>query len=231
MPKLLILFVMLTLNVVWAQTAESPLDDNAHRFSGRISRLNGKARLARIRTDANNVKFFNRRDRVEFWNDSYPEQRCMAMIEGRTNDYLLIKIPQYDSCIRRVHFTTGTVLNFESSDLKQTVKIARELVEILLKKRLAIRAKKDRLQRLLDGHVEKQDAVNQRYEMLRQKLEIEWQKELAALEEDKARAFKDFKFAEADLNAIDTKLEAYRIENHNLKLDRWSLDPALYIKK
>jgi hypothetical protein len=68
-------------------------------------------------------------------------------------------------------------------------------------------------------------------EILRQKLEIEWQKELALLEEDKARTYAEFKNSEARLNEIETKLEAYRIEDHNLKLDRWSLDPALYIRK
>ena len=94
-----------------------------------------------------------------------------------------------------------------------------------------MKAKKDRHQKELTGHVEKVDGVNKRYEILRQKLEIEWQKELSALEEDKSRSFTEFKNSEARLNEIDTKLETYRVEDHNLKLDRWSLDPALYIKK
>jgi hypothetical protein len=216
---------------LWAQTPESFKDEKAFRFSGRISRLNSQAKLARIRTDFSNIKFLNRKDRVEFWNESYPDKRCTATVEGRTNDYLLLKIPDFDNCIRQVHFTTGSYINFESPDLERTVVLARELIEILLKKRLAMRAKKERSQRELDGYVEKVAAVNKRYEVLRQKLEIEWQKELGALSEDKARAFSEFKSSEARLNEIDSKLEAYRIEDHNLKLDRWSLDPALYIKK
>lgn len=233
MPKLLILIMISWISCAFAQSLsnESILDENASKFSGRISRLNPKARLARIRTDFANIKFLNRKDRVEFWNETYPDQRCVALVEGRTNDYILIKIPQYEMCIRKVHFTTGTYLHFNSPDLKQTVSQAKELVEILLKKRLAMKAKKDRNQKDLDGHIEKVDSVNKRYEILRQKLEIEWQKELASLEEDKAKTFTEYKESEARLNEIDTKLEAYRIEDHNLKLDRWSLDPALYIKK
>lgn len=232
MPKVLItLIILLSVGFVLAQTLEAPNDENSNQFSGRISRLNPSARLARIRTDFANIKFLNRRDRVEFWNESYPHQRCVAQVEGRTNDYLLLRIPEYESCIRKVHFTTGTHLNFESADLKKTVVLAKELVGILLKKRLAMKAKKERHQRDLDGHVEKVETVNKRYEILRQKLEIEWQKELASLEEDKAKTFTEFKSAEARLNEIDLKLEAYRVEDHNLKLDRWSLDPALYIKK
>ncbi len=209
----------------------SPEDENARFFSGRVSRTNQVAKLIRIRTDFANIKFLNRRDRIEFFNEQYPAFRCRGFIEGRTNDYLLVKIPEFEACLRSVHFTTGSYLRFESGDLNQSVDLAREVVGILQKKRLAMQAKKNRHQRDLDGHVDRVDTVNKRFEILRQKLEIEWQKELALLEEDKARTYAEFKNSEARLNEIDTKLEAYRIEDHNLKLDRWSLDPALYIRK
>jgi hypothetical protein len=232
MPNLLLIFMILFSTCLgWSQSNEKKQDEDGTIFSGRISRLNGPAKLARIRTDFANIKFLNRKDRVEFWNETYPERRCLALIEGRTNDYFLIRIPQYDTCIRKVHFTSGTYLHFESPDLENSIKIAKELIEILLKKRLAMNAKKTRHQRELDGYVEKVDVVNKRYEILRQKLEIEWQKELASVEEDKAVSFTEFKSSEARVNEIDTKIETYRVEDHNLKLDRWSLDPALYIRK
>lgn len=232
MAKLLTSFILfMIMGPLWAQSVESAKDEYGNHFAGTISRMNAEAKLIRIRTDFANIKFLNRKDRIEFWNESYPATRCLALIEGRTNDYLLVRIPEYANCIRKVHFTTGSYLHFQSVDLGETVKLAREVVEILLKKRLAMSAKKERHQKDLDGHVEKVDVVNKRYEVLRQKLEIEWQKELANLEEDKAKTFTEFKNSEARLNEIDTKLEAYRIEDHNLKLDRWSLDPSLYFKK
>lgn len=231
MGKLLILFIIFNALSLFAQSSESDKHEFGSHFTGLISRMNPAGRLIRVRTDFNNIKFFNRKDRIEFWSDSYPEKKCDGLIEGRTNDYILIKVSQYESCIRKVHFTTGSFLHFESPDLAETVKIAVELVEVLQKKRLAMQVKKERHQKELTGHIEKVDAVNKRYEILRQKLEIEWQKELSALEEDKAHIFMEFKNSEARLNEIDTKLESYRIEDHNLKLDRWSLDPALYIKK
>ncbi len=211
--------------------AISPEDENSRFFSGRISRTNTVAKLIRVRTDFGNIKFLNRGDRIEFWNENYVAFRCRGFVEGRTNDYLLIRLPDMDGCIRNVHFTTGSYLHFESPDLNKSVDLAKDVVSILQKKRLAMQAKKNRHQRDLDGHVDRVDTVNKRYEILRQKLEIEWQKELASLEEDKARTYAEFKNSEARLNEIDTKLEAYRIEDHNLKLDRWSLDPALYIRK
>jgi hypothetical protein len=216
---------------VFGQTLESSKDEMGSHFTGRISRINKIAKLARVRTDFPNIKFLNRKDRVEFWDESYPSNKCSAIVEGRTNDYLLLRIPDYSRCIRLVHFTTGSYLHFDSRDLKQTLVLARELAEILLKKRLAMRAKKERHQKDLDTYVERVNIVNKRYEVLRQKLELEWQKELAAMEEDKAVTFADYKNAEARLNEIDSKLEAYRVEDNNLKLDRWSLDPALYIRK
>jgi len=231
MAKLLILFIILSSDFAISQSVESKTDEDRYLFGGRISRLNSSARLARIRTDFANIKFLNRKDRLDFWNETYPQQKCSASVEGRTNDYLLIKIPEFETCIRKVHFTTGTYLHFQSVDLRQTIVMAKELVEVLLKKRLALKARKDRNQKELDGHIEKVDAVNKRFETLRQKLEIEWQKEIADLEDDKAKTFTEFKESEARLNEIDSKLEAYRIEDHNLKLDRWSLDPALYYKK
>lgn len=232
MAKFLITFmIFIHASLGFTQSVESPKDEKGSHFTGRISRLNSKARLLRIRTDFENIKFLNRKDRVEYWNETYPDQRCVGLVEGRTNDYFLLKVPQFETCVLKVHFTTGSYLHFKSEDLEQTVKIAKELVEILLKKRLAMQAKKERHQRELSSHVEKVDTVNKRYEILRQKLEIEWQKELSLLEEDKARSFTEFKNTEARLNEIDTKLEAYRVEDHNLKLDRWSLDPALYIQK
>lgn len=231
MPIVLLMLFIFQIDLGRSRPLENPMDELGTHFTGRISRLSPVAKLMRIRTDFDNIKFLQHKDRVEFWNETYPDSRCISYVEGRTNDYLLLKVPFYDTCIRNVHFTTGSTLHFDSLDLAQNIKIARELIEILLKKRLAMQAKKVRLQKELTGHVEKVDAVNKRYEILRQKLEIEWQKELSLLEEDKAKAFTEFKNAEARVNEIDVKLEAYRVEDSNLNHDRWSLDPALYMQK
>jgi anion-transporting ArsA/GET3 family ATPase len=233
MPKHLIILTILLFSslAVFGQSLDLDQDEYRPIFSGRIARLNSKARLMRVRIESANIKFLNRKDRVDFWNETYPHQKCHAFVEGRTNDYILLRVPQFDTCILKVHFTTGTYLHFASEDYDQSLKMARELNEILQMKRLAMNAKKERHRRELDSFVEKVDAVNKRYEILRQKLEIEWQKELAAVEEDKSRSFAEFKQAEARLNEIDSKMESYRIEDPSLRVDRWSLDPALYIKK
>ena len=200
-------------------------------FPGRVSRLNAVAQLMRVRVDFKNAKFLNRADRLDFWNESYPNQRCVATVEARSNEYLLLRVPEYARCVKNVHLTTGSFLKFWGQDLENNLKTAHELVEILLKKRMAMLAKKRRHERDLEAHVERVEIINKRYEVLRQKLEAEWQRELAAQEEDRSNTLVAFKVAETRLNEVESKLESYRIHDSNFTVDRWSLDPDLYIHK
>jgi hypothetical protein len=196
-----------------------------------VSRLNEKAALARVKIDFENAKYLNKKDKVEFWSDTQPEKRCSSYIEGRSNEYILIKIPQYAECVGGVHITTGAYLHFYSPDMERNMKVGRELLDILLKKKMALDARKHRYQKKLDNYPERVDAVNKRYAVLRKKLELEWEKELSNLEEDKAFDYKNYQSTELRLSEIEHKLEKYKIGDHNMKEDRWSLDPKLYIKK
>ena len=83
----------------------------------------------------------------------------------------------------------------------------------------------------LQGHVERVNTVNARYQALRAKLEQEWQLELHALDEDRSFALKAYKDLERRRDEIDQKLEQYKLRDDNLTLDRWSLDSNLYFKK
>lgn len=200
-------------------------------FPGRVSRMNEVAELIRVRVEFKNAKFLNKADRIEFWTDSNPNNRCYAHLEARSPEYLLIKVPEYNNCIQKVQIAVGSYLFFWSKDLENNMKTAQELVEILMKKRMALAAKKRKHERNLEGHIERIEAINKRYEILRRKLEAELHSELQDLEEDKANQFVAFKQAESRLSEIESKLESYRIHDQNFTLDRWSLDPNLYIKK
>lgn len=200
-------------------------------FSGRIVKINKLAKLIRVKINFENSKYLNKRNRVEFWNASYPGKRCLSYLAGRTSDYLLIKIPNYKKCVRSIYFTTGSYIQMYSPDLESNLATAKELVDILLKKQTALQARAIRQKRNLEEYIEKVDVVNKRYEVLRQKLELEWQKELYDIEEDKSRTYQEFKQTELRLNELEFKLEQYRVRDQNLKEERWSLDPKLYYKK
>ncbi len=200
-------------------------------FSGRVSSINQTAGLIRIKVGFENFKYINYGDRIEFWTEMDPNRKCLASVQMRSEQYMLIKVTDYKDCVRKVAVTTGSYLLMYSSDLENSLMVGKELVKVLLKKRLALDARITKLKRELDIHPNKLEALNKRYEVLRQKLELEWFKELSALEEDKTKSFKDFKQTEARLNDLDHKLQVYKIKDENFTRDRWALDPELYLKK
>ncbi len=226
----LIFFVSLWSLSVVAKDSEAQLK-RLGIFSGRISRLNSEAGLMRIKIDFTNMKYLNKKDQVEFWDERGPEVKCRGFIVGKSNEYLLLKVPEFNYCKKFIFVTEGAYIKFFSQDLVNNIKMGRELVSILLKKRLALNGRLLNNQKELDRHIEKVNAVNLRYKVLRDKLEAEWREELANLEEDRLTAFRNYKDLEGRILDLDNKLEKYRIEDKNLKKDRWALDPRLYYPK
>jgi len=200
-------------------------------FSARISRVNDKASLLRLKVDFANMKYLNKKDKVEFWDERGSDVKCKAYIVGKSNDYLLMKIPEYQYCKKFIFITEGAYIQLFSQDLVNNLAMGKELVDILLKKKIALSSKMLRNKKSLDSHIESVNAVNLRYKVLRDKLEAEWREELASLEEDRLISFRNYKDVEGQLLEIDDKLEKYRIEDKNLKEDRWALDPRLYFNK
>ena len=214
-----------------ANAVDYPRGEDTQVFSGRISKLNSTAKLIRFKVKFENSKFLVKNERVEFWNPSFPTQKCLGYLEGRSPEYLLVRVPKFNKCKKTIYFTTGSYLHLFSPNLELNIKTARELVDILNKKRTALDARLSRYKRSLDSYIEKIDVINKRYEILRQKLELEWQKELANLEEDKSKSYALYKQTQARLHEVEFKMQQYRVRDQNLVEDRWSLDSNLYYKK
>lgn len=223
-------FLLLSL-ITFNFLANAQVDSVTATFSGRISLLNSTAKLARVKIDFENAKYLRKKDRLEFWNETFPDRRCIAYIEGRSTEYILMRIPMYRTCITNVHIATGAYIHLYSKDLESSLRVGQSLVEVLLRKKTALNYKFTRYKKEVDGYLEKIDTVNKRYEVLRQKLEIEWEKELSSLEEDKVKHFLELKHTEARLNELEFKLQKYKIHDKNLTLDKWSLDSKLYYNK
>ena len=229
MRTLLFSFILLLISA--SVSAETKLLSESGTFAGRVSRITSEANLVRIKVDFQNVKYLNKKDKVEFWEEHNPSFHCKAYVAGKSSDYLLLKVPNIEDCLRQLSLGYGMYLNFFSKDLENNIKMGKQLMEILVKKRLAIQGKLMQRKKQLDAHIEKADAVNKRYTVLRDKLEAQWRDELAMLEEDRIIALRNYKGLEVRLNEIDFKLEKYRITDENLSMDRWSLDPRLFFKK
>jgi hypothetical protein len=200
-------------------------------FSGRISKINKEISIVRVKVDFDNIKYLNPKDQIEFWDEKNSTQKCKSYIVARTSDYLLLKVPELNYCQSYLYFTIGAYFKFYSEDLLNNIKMGREVVSILLKKRVAVKGQLDGRNTEIATHIEKVNAINARYQTLKDKLDQEWKKELYALEEDKTFAVRSYKDLERRLDEIDQKLEQYKIKDENLTLDRWSLDSNLYFKK
>ncbi len=200
-------------------------------FSGRVSRVNDQAGLVRLKVDFTNMKYLNKRDKVEFWDERGSELKCKAYIIGKSNYYILLKVPEFNFCQKFLFVAEGVNLRLFSQDLLNNLVMGGELVRILLKKRLALNSRLLGNQKELDNHIEKVNAVNMRYKVIRDKLEAEWREELGLVEEDRLSTFRSYKDLQGRILDIDNKLERYKIEDKNLKEDRWSLDPRLYYSK
>jgi hypothetical protein len=212
-------------------TKDYKLNEETVIFPGRISKINKTARLIRLKVTFENVKFLTRNSRVELWNESVPDKKCLGYIEGTSSDYILIRLPEYYRCERRVSFTVGSYLHLYSPDLEDNLVVAKELVRILHRKRTALQSRLSRHKKSVDSYIEKVDVVNRRFEILKQKLDLEWQRELGSLEEDKTRSYQNYRQTQARINELEYKIQQYRVRDQNMIEDRWSLDPKLYFKK
>ncbi len=213
------------------QSVAVAADDPLGHFSGRISKINDKASLMRVNVKFANMKYLNKQDRLEFWNEHNPLIRCRATIVGKSPDYVLLQINDFDFCLKKLFIAHGGYMKFYSQDLANNLKMGSEILSILLKKRLAVSGRLGESKKQLESHLDKVDSINKRYELLRQKLELEWQQELALLEEDRIVSLRNHKALELRLSEIEQKIEQYKVEDENLEIDRWALDPTLYFKK
>lgn len=200
-------------------------------FSGRISKINRAISTVRVKVDFDNVKYVNVKDMLEFWDERNSSLKCKSYVMGRTADYILLKVSDMKFCEKNLLFTSGAYFRFFSEDLANNVKMGREVVSILLKKRMAVQGQMEIRNKEVISHVERVNTINARYQALREKLEQEWQKELHALDEDRTYSLRSYKDLELRRDEIDQKLELYRLKDDNLTLDRWSLDSNLYFKK
>ena len=228
-------FILIFLIAVFAglsslKAYSAPLSEEGF-FSGRISKINRPISMVRVKVDFDNIKYLNPKDKIEFWDEKNNTRKCKSYVVGRTSEYLLLRIPEMRFCEKYLNFITGAYFKFFSEDLINNIKMGREVVGILLKKRMGVQGQMDVKNKEIINHVERVNTINARYQSLREKLEQEWQKELHALEEDKTYTLRSYKDLERRRDEIDQKLEQYKLKDENLTLDRWSLDSNLYFKK
>lgn len=223
--KFLGLILLLTTTVFARELPEEGI------FAGRISKVHPDTGLVRIKVEFENQKYLNKNDSIEFLRGFTKQKSCEGFIKGKTADYILIRIPNYTECRDILFLGNGTYLQFYSEDLVNNLKMGKELMRIMMKKHLALSSRLNRTKKELEQYIEKINAINKRYQILREKLEHEWRDEIQALEEDQARTLSIYKDLQFRMDELNHKLEKYKIKEANLKMERWSLDPTEYFRK
>ena len=185
----------------------------------------------KVRTQFSNMRYLVKGNLINFWSQEMGSKRCHAKLLEKSNDYLLLKIISFDHCFAQVSFLPGSFLNFYSEDLIKNIDRAKEVMGILLKKRMALEAKKHRLENELESFQDKVETIRSRYNILREKLERESQKDLGNLDSKKSSFQKELQATIDRLNKVDHKLQQYQVKDKNLELDRWSLDSRYYFEK
>ena len=111
----------------------------------------------------------------------------------------------------------GAYLHLYSKDLAKNIQKGKEVLDLLLKKRISMESRKRKFQKKLTSFEEKIEAVNERYSVLRQKLEKELQGIIDDLDSDRIIASRNLKNAEIELKKIDQKLELYRVSDKKFR--------------
>ena len=199
-------------------------------FSGTVDHVNEGAKLLRIHTTALNAKYLGKGDGIAL-GDYGGMTECRGDVVAKGREYILLKLPRFDLCSRALPMVRGAWLKFYGSSLSEKVAKGRKLVEILLKKRLALLGKLGERDKDLKRQKEKIDILNRKYGVLKDKVELEWRNALGELEEEHSGMMKKREEFEKHLTEINKQLERYRVEDKIWELDRWSLDQRFYFKK
>lgn len=207
-------------------------EEEIGKFSGYVVSYNRNAEILKIEVDFLNAKYLNKKDMVEIVNSANRNLRCRTYIVGKTETHMLLKLGQgVHQCESVSALAAGAYIHFYSQDLVNNLMMGGELLNILVKKRLALHGMMMRKRGDVDGHMNKIAAINDRYQVLREKLELEWRQEITNLDLDKVSSEKELADLEKKLQEVDKKIEEYRLSDRNLELDRWSLDTNRFYLK
>ena len=169
--------IFLVLSVILIPLSEASMHKEG-AFYGRIVKYSPEAKLLKVRVNFDNIKYLNKTNTLKFWKTEIPSFKCQGLLLGKSSYYLLVKISKHEECSQKVPLGRGYYLRFYSPELVKNIKTGQELIKILLKKRIGIKGQLERAEQRIKSHVEKLEVVNQRYEVLRKKLEHEWRDEL-----------------------------------------------------
>ena len=200
-------------------------------FSGRVSSFHLEAKIIKFKLNFANIRYLSKGNKVKFWTEYQNNYQCQGIVLVRSSFHILVKVSKISQCNSLSPFVVGKYYFFGSKDLRNNIETGKDLIKILLKKKIALRGKIKQKNKMNETFLNKEDAVNNRYEILKKKLELERMKKLGELKIDQENILKSIENLDERLNAVNVKLEKYRVDDKNLIEDRWSIDPSYHYFK
>jgi len=213
----LLIYILFFFHEVFSQTI----------LKARVSRINPTKQLVRLRFESLNSKFLQTNDDLEVWNELTSSLKCQAAVIGKSSEYYLMRIYQWEKCFSRSGFTVGSLLFLSSKNLEKTLVNAREMRRILLLKRALTSSKIDQVKNGNENNLSNIEYINNKYETMIQKIKEDWNNSLKSANEIASNEEKLLNSYRNSINEIDFELERYKIEDENTKLDRWALDQTI----
>ncbi|TNF29199.1 MAG: hypothetical protein EP319_07480 [Deltaproteobacteria bacterium] len=195
-------------------------------FTGRVTDRDQTANILKVSSENGNTKFFRAGDLVRFTVARKKEyDQCEGFVRSVEDGYFVVYVKDIYPCWgQKEYFRRGTVLVFESKKLYSRVQDASKYRVVLLKRRRDFFNQLNRVNHFLWSFDQQKVLTAAEYD--KKILELRKAKERAMelllhKKQDQIRLQKELSFR---LDELDKDLEFYRIDNHDLLVDRWHLD-------
>ncbi len=201
--------------------AQTKKDDVS--FVTKVKDANKKTKVLLLDSKNQNIKFFKRNDEVYFYNELNPSFKCRGIVMKGTYSQLTLKVDEYGKCSKYVGMVKGSYLKVQSRDLGINLKMAEEVVDILLKKRMILKSKIYRLENQIRTQDQRKQILNSEYEAKMASLKLEWKDAIDKLGLDDQDAEKEINLSKMKLQDIDSKLKLYNVQDQKIERSKWSL--------
>ena len=195
-------------------------------FTGRVTDRDKSSNILKISSENKNVKFFRAGDLVLFTIARKKESDpCEGFVRSVEDGYFVVYVKDIYPCWgKKEYFRRGTVLVFKSSKLFKRVQDASKYRIVLLKRRRDFFNQLNRVNHFLWSFDQQKVLTAADYDAKILQLRKAKEKAMELLlhkKQDQIRLQQELSFR---LDELDKDLDFYRIDNHELLVDRWHLD-------
>lgn len=192
-------------------------------FNGKVHSFSENGGTLKIISSYENQKFLKSGDEISLSREKNVNGYCDAKLVSKSTQLLLLKLADYQKCKNYNGLVVGDELYLKSEDLAVNMEVAQTLIEVLLKKKLALEGLKNQVAYKLKSKSSRETQVNIKYDILKTELEQKKQNELEQLQREFQKEEEASRDLETRLNEVYSKLELYKIESPQIQEDRWAI--------